>query len=56
MLAEKFIPGLREYATKHGIMTSEDIIYNFMLIPFMEKFHDAVELENQYKIESQAIN
>ena len=56
MLVEKFIPGLREYATKHGIMMQEDVLHNSMLIPFREKFHDAVELGHQYRIELQAVS
>ena len=48
MLAEKFIPGLCEYATKYGIMTQETIVHNSILIPFRKKLHDAVELEHQY--------
>ena len=56
MLVAKFLPGLHNYATKQGIIMQDDIVHNSMLIPFREKFHDAIELGHQYRIESQRIN
>ena len=40
VLVASYLPGLKECATKNGIIMQEDTVHGSMLIPVREKHHD----------------
>jgi len=55
-LIAEFIPGLLQYATAKGILTQHISSHNYTLIPFREKFHDAIELGHTYDIRCEQLS
>lgn len=55
-LIAEFIPGLLQYATAKGILTQHISSHNYTLIPFQEKFHDAIELGHTYDIRCEQLS
>ena len=49
-LVAELIPGLLQYATAKGIPMQHVSSHNYTLIPFREKYHDAIELGHTYNI------
>ena len=49
-LVAEFIPGLLQYATAKGVPMQHVSSHNYTLIPFREKYHDAIELGHTYNI------
>ena len=56
MLIAEFIPGLLQYATAKVILTQHISSHNYTLIPFREKFHDAIELGHTYDIRCEELS